>query len=121
MRCRTVAPYCACAPTWQNNPQRPRGGGILHRHGEVSKRVKDINEDEVTAIRYLCIGCGRAFTHYPQDVDRNGRSVRLRALMWALGLSHMSVGCVLTALMCPASRMSIGGLCKRLARRRRAA
>ena len=28
------------------------------------------------------------------------------SLMWALGLSHKSVGCVLTALGCPASRMS---------------
>lgn len=64
---------------------------------------------KVAAMRYLCVGCGRAFTHYPRGVDRNGRSVRLRALMslmWALGLSHRSVGCVLTALGCPASRMS---------------
>lgn len=37
-------------------------------------------------MRYLCVGCKRTFTRYPQDVDRNGRSVRLRALMplmWA--------------------------------------
>ena len=85
------------------------GRGILHRHGEFPKRVKDICEAEVTAIRYLCVGCVRVFTHYPQGVDRGGHSIRLRALMslmWALGLSHRSVGCVLTALGCPASRMS---------------
>ena len=84
-------------------------GGILHRHGEVSKRVKDMYVDEVTAIRYRCVGCGRAFTHYPQGVARNGCSVRLSALMslmWVLGLSHRSVECVLTALGCPAYRMS---------------
>ena len=44
-------------------------------------------------MRYRCVGCGRAFTHYPQGVDRNGCSVRLSAaiaLMWALGLSRRS-------------------------------
>ena len=69
-------------------------------HGEVGKRVKDIHVDEVTAMRYRCVGCKRTFAHYPQGVDRNGRSVRLRglmSLMWALGLSHRSVGCVLIA------------------------
>ncbi len=57
-------------------------------------------------MRYRCVGCKRAFTRYPQGVDCNGRSVRLRALMWALGLSHRLVGCVLTALGQPASRIS---------------
>ena len=50
-----------------------------------------------------------AFTRYPQNVDRSGHSVGLRALMslmWALAPSHRSVGCLLTALGCPASRMS---------------
>ena len=90
--------------------QCPRcDGGVLHRHGEVDKRVKDIYVSEVVAIRYRCADCGRSFTHYPQGVDRNGCSVRLRALMslmWALGLSHRSVAHLLTALGCPASRMS---------------
>ena len=85
------------------------GCGILHRHGEVQKRVKDIHETEVATMRYRCVGCKRTFAHYPQDVDRNGCRVMLKALMspmWALGLSHRSVGCILTALGCPASRMS---------------
>ena len=88
-------PYCEC--------------GVLHRHGEVSKSVKDIYVSEVAVMRYLCVGCKRAFTHYTQGVDRNGRRARLislMSLMWALGLSHRSVGCVLTALGCTASRMS---------------
>ena len=53
---------------------------------------------EVVAMRYRCVGCGRAFTHYPQGVDHGGHSVRLKALMslmWALGLSHRSVECAL--------------------------
>ena len=60
-------------------------------------------------MRYRCADCKRSFTHYPQGVERNGRSIRLRALMslmWALWLSDRSVGCVLTALGYPASRMS---------------
>ena len=60
-------------------------------------------------MRYRCVGCKRALTRYPQGVDRNGRSGRLRALMSLmrpLGLSHRSVGCVLTALGQPASRIS---------------
>ena len=85
------------------------GGGILHKHGEVQKPVKDIYVIVVAAIRYRCVGYGRAFTHYPPVVDRIGRSARLRglmSLMWALGLSHRSVGCVSTALGYLASRMS---------------
>ena len=108
-RVRAILPRVNIYP--HTRPSRcPRcGGGMLHRHGEVQKRVKDIYVDEVAAMRYRCVGCGRSFTHYPQGVDRNGCSVRLRALMslmWALGLSHRSVGCVLTALGRPASRMS---------------
>ena len=83
--CPSQCPYCGC--------------GILHKHGEVSKRVKDIYVDEVAAMRYRCVGYKRSFTRYPQGVDRNGCSVRIRALMslmWALGLSYRSEGCVLT-------------------------
>ena len=85
------------------------GGGILHKHGKVQKRVKDIYETAVTLIRYRCVDCKRLFAHYPRGVDHNGRSVRLMALMslvWVLGLAYRSVGCVLTALGSPASRMS---------------
>ena len=76
---------------------------------KVSKRVKAIHVSEVTAMRYLCVGCKRIFTHYPQGVDRNGCSVRMGALMsltWALGLSHRSVAHPLSALECPSFWMS---------------
>ena len=57
----------------------PRCGcGILHKHGEVSKRVKDIYVEEIANSRNLCIGCGRAFTHYPAGVDRNGCARRIK-------------------------------------------
>ena len=32
-------------------------------------------------MRYRYVGCKRTFAHYPQGVDRNGRSARLRVLM----------------------------------------
>ena len=33
------------------------GGGILHKHGEVSKSVNDIYVPEGVALRYRCVGC----------------------------------------------------------------
>lgn len=60
-------------------------------------------------MRYRRVGCGRTFTRYPQGVDRNGHSVRLRALMslmWAPGLSHRSGAHPLYAPECPAYRVS---------------
>ena len=111
-QCQECALYCRRSthtPTFAQANCLHCGCGVLHRHGEVQKRVKNIYETEVTAIRYLCVGCKRTFTHYLHGVDRNGCSVRMRvlmSLMWALGLSHRSVGRVLTALGCPVSRMS---------------
>ena len=64
--------------------------------------------DEVTAVRYRCVGCKRTFTHYPPGVDRNGCSVRLGALMsliWALGMSHRSVAHLLSGLERPVFRI----------------
>ena len=50
---------------------------------KVKRRVKDIYMDEVTAMRYRCVGCESTFTRYSQGVDCNGCSVRLIALMSA--------------------------------------
>ena len=73
----------------------PHHGSIyLHRHGAVTKPVKDLHGDEVTVHRYRCCDCVRTFRHYPQGVDRHDQSHRLRgpaALCWALGLSVRSV------------------------------
>ncbi len=84
-------------------------GVILHRHGLVEKTIKDLYVSRVTAIRYLCVECGRTFRHYPDGVDGHVQSKRLRglaSLSWALGLSHRSVSHILRALGCELSRMS---------------
>lgn len=71
------------------------GCGILYKYGGVQKRIKDLYVPEDAAMRYRCVRYERAFTHYPQGVDRSGCSVRLRAvmsLMWVLGLSAQVCG-----------------------------
>lgn len=85
------------------------GSVYLHRHGAVAKPITDLYLDEVTVLRYRCVDCERTFRHYPDGVDRHDQSMRLRglaALVWALGLSHRSVGHVLGALGCELSPMS---------------
>jgi transposase-like protein len=84
-------------------------GGLLQRHGLVSKPVKDLRESVVTAIRYRCTQCQRTFRHYPEGVDRHDQSQRLRALValsWALGLSHQSVSYLLVALGASIAKMT---------------
>lgn len=86
------------------------GSVYLHRHGAVTKPLKDLYVREVTVYRYRCTGCGRTFRHYPAGVDGHDRSQRLRgltALSWALGLSLRSTDHLLTALGCGVSRMSV--------------
>ena len=85
------------------------GSVYLHRHGTVAKPITDLYLDEVTVHRYRCTGCKRTFRHYPAGVDGHDQSLRVRglaALVWALGLSHRSVGHMLCALGCELSRMS---------------
>lgn len=76
-----ILPQVSAYPHIRSSRCSRCNGGILHRHGEVSKRVKDIYVPEVVALRYLCVDYKRIFTRYPQGVDDSGRSVRLRALM----------------------------------------
>ena len=86
------------------------GSVFLHRHGEVTKPIRDLYVSEVNALRYRCTDCHRTFRHYPQGVDHHDQSLRLRgfaALSWALGLSLRSTSHLLGALGCSLSRMSI--------------
>ena len=82
-RVRAILPQANTYPTTRPSRCSYCGCGILDRHGEVSKRVEDIHVSEVAAMRYLCVGCKRTFTHYPQGVDRNGCSVRMMSLICA--------------------------------------
>ena len=82
---------------------------FLRRHGSVRKPIKDLYIAEGTVHRYRCVDCERAFRHYPDGVDRQDQSLRLRglaALVWALGLSHRSVSHMLGVLGCELSPMS---------------
>ena len=84
-------------------------GVAFHRHALVEKPIKDFYINRVAVVRYKCVECGRTFRSYPSGVDGHAQSERLRAvaaLSWALGLSHRSVGHLLTALGCELSRMS---------------
>lgn len=84
-------------------------GVAFHKHALVEKPIKDLYIKRVEVVRYRCADCGRTFRHYPEGVDRHTQSKRLRAvaaLSWALGLSHRSVGHLLTALGCELSPMS---------------
>ena len=88
-------PYCA--------------GVAFHKHAQREKPIKDLYIKRVTVVRYRCVDCGRTFRSYPEGVDGHSQSKRLRAvaaLSWALGLSHRSVGHLLSALGCELSRMS---------------
>ena len=69
------------------------GSVYLHRHGPVTRPIRDLHISEVTVLRYRCADCGRTFRHHPQGVDHHDQSLRLRgfaALSWALGLSLRS-------------------------------
>ncbi len=64
------------------------GQPILHRHGSVSKPLKDHRLSLVIAHRYKCLSCKRTFRHYPSGVTRktqSRRTVVLAALMYGLG------------------------------------
>ena len=85
-------------------------GETFHRHGWVTKPIKDLYVSEVRVLRYGCTDCHRTFRHYPQGVDRHDQSQRLRgfaALSWALGLSLRSASHLLGALGSSLSRMSV--------------
>jgi hypothetical protein len=74
---------------------------ILHRHGSVTKPVRDHRLREVEVHRYKCLCCSRTFRHYPSGVSKNDQSERtvvLAALIYALGLSCSAASHLLGAL-----------------------
>jgi transposase-like protein len=94
-------------PSVNHSPtHRPRAGRyckepILHRHGTVTKPVRDHRLREVEVHRYKCLCCSRTFRHYPDGVskkDQSQRTVVLAALMYGLGLSCSAASHLLRAL-----------------------
>ncbi len=86
------------------------GQPILHRHGSVSKPLKDHRLSLVIAHRYKCLSCKRTFRHYPSGVTRktqSRRTVVLAALMYGLGLSCSAGSHLLGALGVDLGQMSV--------------
>lgn len=82
----------------------------MHRHGTVSKPLKDHRLCEVIAHRYKCLSCERTFRHYPSGVTRKTQSQRtvvLAALMYGLGLSCSAASHLLGALGVDLGQMSV--------------
>jgi transposase-like protein len=86
------------------------GRPILHRHGTLTKPIKDHRTTEVEAHRYKCVSCARTFRHYPSGItrkDQSQRAVVLAALMYGLGLSCSAASHLLCALGAEVSKMSV--------------
>jgi|YelNatPaOPRAMG01_1025707.scaffolds.fasta_scaffold98662_3 hypothetical protein len=91
------APY----PPW---PERCRiyGNPTYHRHGWVSKPIRDTRLHQVRARRIQCPACGHTLRVYPEGAHRPRpgaqRAQALSILLWLLGISDRAVADVLTAL-----------------------
>jgi len=82
----------------------------LHRHGTVSKPIKDHRLSRVIAHRYKCVSCGRTFRHYPAGItkkDQSQRTVLLAALMYGLGLSCSAASHLLGALGAEVAKITV--------------
>ena len=82
----------------------------MHRHGTVSKPIKDHRLSRVIAHRYKCVSCGRTFRHYPAGItkkDQSQRTVLLAALMYGLGLSCSAASHLLGALGAEVAKITV--------------
>jgi len=101
MKIRLVIPAVNTQPTERPSACRYCGHWCLHRHGTVTKPLRDHRQAEVTVERYRCVACGRTFRHYPDGVtarDQSQRTVVLAALLYGLGLSCHAAARLLSAL-----------------------
>jgi len=83
---------------------------ILHRHGTITKPLRDHKLAEVIVQRYKCVSCGRTFRHYPAGITQKSQSqstVVLAALMYGLGLSCSAASHLLRALGVDLAKMSV--------------
>jgi len=91
----TQCPYCK--------------GEIFQRWGVSRRQVKDTKVRTVKVPRYKCTACQKTFRAYPEGISHAKQSRRLMKLcviMWSLGLSHRSVGLILSAFGVSLSHMS---------------
>jgi transposase-like protein len=85
-------------------------GEILQRWGQVMKPVKDQRFRTAQLYRFRCCKCRRTFRHYPEGVDRQDQTQRLRklvAICWVLGLSLRNVALILDVFGVSLSHMSV--------------
>lgn len=110
MKIRLVIPAVNTQLTERPLACRYCGHWHLHRHGTVTKPLRDHRQTEVTVDRYRCVACGRTFRHYPDGVtarDQSQRTVVLAALLYGLGLSCHAAAQVLGAVEVAVSGMTV--------------
>lgn len=101
MKIRLVIPSVKPVPEERPECCPHCGHWRLHRHGTVTKPLKDHRQPAVVAVRYRCAVCGRTFRHYPDGVGRatqSQRTIALAALLYAFGLSCSASAHLLRAL-----------------------
>lgn len=86
------------------------GGKHFHLRQEVKKPIRDSKYEEVQALRYECLKCGRTFRVYPQGVQAAHVSQRVKGMavmMYILGLSYGATAIMLDALGVFLSKTSV--------------
>ena len=90
-------------------------GAHFRFHQKVRKPVRDTVYQAVSAHRYQCLRCGRAFRVYPRGVSRVQTSQRAKGLavvLYLWGLSYGAVSLVMEALgmyVCKSRVYDVGG------------
>ena len=73
-------------------PHRGCHGKHFEHHQEVDKPLKDTGYRTVSAHRYRCLRCNKAFRVYPMGVIREQTSQRVKGLSVMLYLLGLSCG-----------------------------
>lgn len=91
-------------------PYKKCGGKHYKLRQVVKKAVRDSKFEEVRALRYECLKCGRTFRVYPQGVEAAHVSQRVKGMgvmLYLLGLSYGAVSIMMEALGVFLSKTSV--------------
>ena len=100
----------AVYPDVRGCPYAGCGGQHLQQWQTVPKPLRDTQLQEVIAVRYRCVRCGRTFRVYPLGVSHDQTSARLKGvavMFYVLGMSYGAVATALTALGWPLSKVAV--------------